>query len=188
MPCIRWEGSIGVIYNYLMEPTAYKLTYRVQERPGRLILGIILFLITYSVWGKVTIWLSEWISPYSSITGRVILLIGLVGFFGLTWLFINLTRTLSTVVLEEDGFTIIRHSKLNVLPDREAMYSWADFSYQSGGFNSSKYKTYTLSVFFKDGSSCDFLTGTSPMEIDVINKLHEDIVQRVSAYNAKLQS
>ena len=185
---MRWVGGIGGICNYLMEPTAYKLTYRVQERPGKLILGIILFLIPSSVGGKVTIWFSELISPYSSIAGRLILLIGLLGFFGLTWAFIKLTRTLSTVVLEEDGFTIIRHSKLNVLPDRETIYSWADFSYQSGGYNSPKYKTYALSVFFKDGNSCDFLTGISPMEIDVINKLHEDIVQRVSAYNARLQS
>lgn len=168
-----------------MEPSAYKLTYRVQERPGRLVLGIMLYLLTFGIWGRISVALSDLVEPYSSIGGKLIGLIGLLGFFGVTWFFLKLTRTASTIVLDEDGFTIIKHSTLNVLPKEETLYSWADFSYQAGGYNDRKYKSYTLSIFFKDGSSCDFLTGISPMQIDVINKMHQDIEQRVSAFRAK---
>ncbi len=163
-----------------MTPTAYTFSYRIQEEKGRIWWLVIGGLVLY--------WLSSVLFQYlerqfgeSMLTA----IIGLLLVFGWPFLILKLSRTKCIVTLDEKGFSIIKNSQFNFLPKAEIIHSWAEFSYQGGGPNLGRVRSYLLSINLVDGSRFDFITSLSGKDLALVQAFHEDLEARVKNFKEK---
>lgn len=104
---------------------------------------------------------------------------------GLVWVFLRLSRTPCTLVLDEDGFTATNDRHFHLLPNEPVHYRWSEFSYQSGTKGERQNQGYQITLYLKDGKSISFLTGTSSKEMAKAEQLHQDIERRMAEFLQK---
>lgn len=103
-------------------------------------------------------------------------------FLGAGWLSIKLSRTDSTLLLDNQGFEILKKSTFNLLPKKRLRHTWSDFSYCSTGLLSTKFRGYGLSIHLKDGLTYDLITGLSDQEVATAQQCANELEAKAMAF------
>ncbi len=101
---------------------------------------------------------------------------------GVIWIGLYVTQSPCTLELDDQGFTITKHRRFNVLPKGPVREKWADFSYQSGAVYERSQRGYVLTIHLNNRKSYAFLTGIRLEEAEMMGNLHRDIEKRVETF------
>lgn len=159
-----------------MPSTSYQLAYRLPGMDSTVSFLIDIAAIVFMLW------LSDRAAGLLFGGLQLETIATFIFFFGMIWLIVRLTRSTSTLELDDEGFTVQKQGRFDFLPKGAIRQSWRDFSYQSGALHTSKIESYELSIYLTTGKSFSFITGISPKEKEEIEQLHRDIETRVNAF------
>lgn len=98
---------------------------------------------------------------------------------GFLFIVFRLFRTPCILELYEDGFCVKPRGRFNFLLTNSDHIKWRDFSYQSGGPIDYQENWYNLSIHLNSGKSYSFLVRNKPLEVEKMERLHQEIEKLV---------